>query len=175
MRTLIRTIGTLGLCVSFSAFAQQSPAIPPVCSEKSGTVALLDCLESQQDVLQRILEYEELAAKLSELQTQYGEPPARPTDADSDEPDSTESVIDRINWFDQNLEVYAIVGAPGALTAYARLDGREYRLKNGDSIRLARVTEVRSRGIDLRVSGHEVSVGLSGRNRFEEKKSLEHQ
>ena len=35
------------------------------------------------------------------------------------------STIERANWFDQELEVYAVVGSPAALTAYARLDGRE--------------------------------------------------
>lgn len=172
MQVLTRFIGSLWLFMSFSAVAQQSPFIPSACNEASGTVALLDCLKSQQDVLQQILEYEELAAKLSELQTLDGKSPAPPT-ADNDNPDNSDSTIDRINWFDQNLEVYAIVGSPGTLTAYARLDGREFRLKTGDSIRLARVTDVHSRGIDLWVSGHEVSVGLSGRTRFEETETRE--
>ena len=75
------------------------------------------------------------------------------------------SGIERANWFDQELEVYAVVGPPSALTAYARLDGREYRLREGDSIRLARVLKVHSRGVELSVAGHEISVGLSGRSR----------
>ena len=75
------------------------------------------------------------------------------------------SGIERANWFDQQLEVYAVVGTPQEMTAYARLEGREYRLREGDSIRLARVLKVHSRGVELSVAGHEISVGLSGRSR----------
>ena len=173
MRTLTRIFISLWLCMPFAALAQQSPVVPPVCNQNLGIVALLDCLKSQQEILQRVLEYEELAAKLSELQTQYNKPPPQPADTDDNDSGSSDSIIDRINWFDQNLEVYAIVGSPKALTAYARLEGREFRLKAGDSIRLARVTDVHSRGIDLWVSGHEVSVGLSGRMRLEGTKTIE--
>lgn len=168
MQMPIRILSSLWLCISLSVFAQQNPEIPQICNEVSGTVALLDCLKSQQDVLRRVLEYEELAAKISEIQTQSSGAPPQPTDVSSDDRDDADTAINRINWFDQNLEVYAIVGSPGKLTAYARLDGREFRLKTGDSIRLARVTEVHSRGINLWVSGHEVSVGLSGRTPIEQ-------
>jgi len=144
------------------------PEIPPICSDRSGTVALLDCLQNQQDILRQVLEYQELAAQIFEFQAGDSVPP--PQVPIKHIPDDLEPGMDRVNWFDQNLEIYAIVGTPDALVAYARLDGREYRLQTGDTIRLARVIEVHQRGVQLSVSGHDVSIGLSGRETIQPRK-----
>lgn len=160
MRTLNRIITSLFFGFICSVSAQQFPEIPPVCDDQSGTVALIDCLQNQQEILRRVLEYQQLAAKISEIRSiQPDAPPQIP-----DEKSTTQPIpgMDRVNWFDQNLEVYAITGSPESLTAYARLAGRDYRLQPGDFIRLARVLEVHPRGVDLLVAGHEISFGLSG-------------
>ncbi len=157
---LNRMIVVLAFIASPPVHAQQFPGIPQACSDSSGTVALLDCLHNQKDILQRVLEYQQLAAKISELNLNHNSPP--PQVLDDESADDPEPGMDRVNWFDQNLKVYAIAGTQDALIAYARLDGREYRLQAGDSIRLAQVTEVHPRGIHLLVSGHHISVGLSG-------------
>ncbi len=161
MQALIKLFIYLGVVFSLPASAQQTPDIPPVCDDSSGTVALLDCLQNQQDVLRRILEYEQLATQITEIQTQHSTPP--PPEPVQHNPVNSEPGMDRVNWFDQNLEVYAIVGSPESLTAYAYLDGREYRLQAGDTIRLAKVAEVHARGVLLHVSGHDIAIGLSGR------------
>lgn len=162
MRMLNRIMTSLFLGFTCSVSAQQFPEIPPVCDGQSGTVALIDCLQNQQEILRRVLEYQQLVAKISEIRSiQPNTPPQIPEDKSA-----TQQVpgMDRVNWFDQNLEVYAITGSPDVLTAYARLAGREYRLQPGDFIRLARVLKVHPRGVDLLVAGHEISIGLSGRS-----------
>lgn len=160
MRSLNRIVLSFWLCSASNVYAQQYPIIPTICSDFSGTVALLDCLQNQKDILSHVLEYQQLVTKISEFQSNADSVPRVATDDRSDKP---EPGIDRVNWFDQNLEIYAIVGDPSALVAYARLDGRVYRLKPGDTIRLARVIEVYQRGVTLQVSGHEITVELSGR------------
>ena len=141
--------------------------IPPPCQGAVGTVALIDCLRNQQEIISQLHEYYSITAQIRKLQAEQGsanDPPAAITAADLDSDAEMSSAIVRANWFDQELEVYAVVGSPSELTAYARLDGREYRLREGDSIRLARVLKVHSRGVELSVAGHEISVGLSGRS-----------
>ena len=98
-------------------------------------------------------------------------PPAALSSDNRDSDSEMSPAVVRANWFDQELEVYAVVGPPSTLTAYARLDGREYRLREGDSIRLARVLKVHSRGVELSVAGHEISIGLSGRSQPAAKES----
>ena len=140
--------------------------IPPPCQGAVGTVALIDCLRNQQEIISQLHEYYSITAQIRKLQAEQGtatDPPAAITTADLDSDAEMSSAIVRANWFDQELEVYAVVGSPSELTAYARLDGRVYRLREGDSIRLARVLKVHSRGVELSVAGHEISVGLSGR------------
>lgn len=162
MRTLNRIMTSLFLSFTCSVSAQQFPEIPSVCDDQSGTVALIDCLQSQQEILRSVLEYQQLAAKIYEIRSvQPNTPPQI-----SDDKSATQQVpgMDRVNWFDQNLEVYAITGSPESLIAYARLAGREYRLQPGDIIRLARVLKVHPRGVDLLVAGHEISIGLSGQS-----------
>ncbi len=159
MRTLNRLLAGLWLSLPYLATAQQNTEIPSVCNDSAGIVALLDCLHNQQEILRQVLEYKQLITQITELNQNLNEPPQVSNEMLDDD---SKSGLDRVNWFDQNLEVYAIVGAQNALTAYARLDGREYRLQAGDSIRLALVTNVHSRGIHLQVSGHEISIGISG-------------
>ena len=153
----------MSLVVLKMAHSADVGQLPPPCRQYNSTVALIDCLQNQQEILQQVVKYYDLAAKLTALQDEIqSEPPA------SDIPDlespqvQGDPVIERVNWFDQQLEVYAVVGTSQELTAHARLEGREYRLREGDSIRLARVTKVHPRGVDLSVSGHEISIGLSG-------------
>ncbi len=163
MRRPNKYLACLCLCFASAAQAQQPPIIPSICSDHSGTVALLDCLQNQKDILSRILEYQQLAAQILEIQTVgTGTVPQAPVEQNLDRP---EPGMDRVNWFDQNLEIYAIVGNPNALVAYARLDGREYRLKKNDTIRLARVIDVYQRGVTLKILDHEISVEISGRQR----------
>lgn len=162
MHTLNRIMTSLIFGLTCSVSAQQFPEIPSVCDDQSNTVALIDCLQNQQEILRRVLEYQQLAAKISEIRSiQLNTPPQIP-----DDESTTQQVpgMDRVNWFDQNLEVYAITGSPESLTAYARLVGREYRLQLGDFIRLARVLEVHARGVHLLVAGHEIAIGLSGQS-----------
>ncbi len=167
MLNLTRFLTGLWLLLPSYTLAQQHPEIPPICSDIAGTVAVLDCLQNQQDILKRVLEYQQLVAKIAQFQTLSNSAPEVSSEEPSTEPDPG---MDRLNWFDQNLEIYAIVGSPDELVAYARLDGREYRLKEGDTIRLARVTKVRRRQVHLLVSGHAMSVGLSGRSQTIENK-----
>ena len=172
MRKIIETL--LIFLVSAQVHAAEPLQIPPPCQGAVGTVALIDCLRNQQEIISQLHEYYSLTSKISKLQAGIGsadEAPDALSSADSDNDPEMSQAIVRANWFDQQLEVYAVVGPPSALTAYARLDGREYRLREGDSIRFARVLKVHSRGVELSVAGHEISVGLSGRSLPAEKES----
>ena len=165
MRKIIEFL--LIFLASAQIHAAEPAQIPPQCQGAVGTVALIDCLRNQQEIISQLHDYYSIAAKIRNLQAEQGtanDPPAALNPADRDSDPETSSAIVRANWFDQELEVYAVVGPPSTLTAYARLDGREYRLREGDSIRLARVLKVHSRGVELLVAGHEISIGLSGRS-----------
>ena len=70
--------------------------------------------------------------------------------------------MERVNWFDQNLEIYAIVGNEESRIAHVRLEGREYRLRIGDQVRLATVIQIDPRAVHLAIPGVEFSLGLSG-------------
>ena len=172
MRKIIESL--LIFLASAQIQAAEPLQIPPQCQGADGTVALIDCLRNQQEIIGQLYEYYSITAQIRELQAEQGtadDPPAAVPAADRDSDAQMSPAIERANWFDQELEVYAVVGQPSALTAYARLDGREYRLREGDSIRLARVLKVHSRGVELSVAGHEISVGLSGRSRPAEKEN----
>ena len=172
MRKIIESL--LIFLVSAQIHAAEPVQIPPQCQGAVGTVALIDCLRNQQEIISQLHEYYSITAKIRKLQEEFGNANAAPAALSSDNRDSDSEMspaVVRANWFDQELEVYAVVGPPSALTAYARLDGREYRLREGDSIRLARVLKVHSRGVELSVAGHEISIGLSGRSRPEAKES----
>ena len=164
MRKIIEFL--LIFLASAQIHAAEPVQIPPPCQGAVGTVALIDCLRNQQEIISQLHEYYSITAQIRKLQAEQGtanDPPAAITPADLDSDAEMSSAIVRANWFDQELEVYAVVGSPSELTAYARLDGRVYRLREGDSVRLARVLKVHSRGVELSVAGHEISVGLSGR------------
>ncbi len=137
-----------------------SANFPVECKSSTKTVELLDCLQDQRDILQAVLAYEEVLAQIEKAKAERADAAHAPP-SPAIEPE-TDSALMRANWFDENLQVYAIAGSPEQLTAYARLNGREFRLRKGDVIRLARVINVHSRGIDLSVSGFQLSIGLSG-------------
>ena len=174
MRKIIDSL--LIFLASAQIHAAEPVQIPPQCQGAVGTVALIDCLRNQQEIISQLHDYYSIAAKIRNLQAEQGTanaPPAAVPSADHDSDAEMSPGIERANWFDQQLEVYAVVGTPQEMTAYARLEGREYRLREGDSIRLARVMKVHSRGVELSVAGHEISVGLSGRSRPAEKENGE--
>ncbi len=155
----------LGFCL-LGAEADTSNSNPPVCQKASGSaVELIDCLQTQQEILQNILAYEKLQLEADELRNQRNEPaPLHPESAPapSDADDEWNAAMERVNWFDQNLAVYAIVGSAGSRVAYCRLEGRDYSLRAGDRIRLARVILIEPRAVHLELSGVEFAVGLSG-------------
>ena len=166
MRKIIESL--LIFLASAQIYAAEPVQIPPPCQGAVGTVAVIDCLRNQQEIVRQLHEYYSITAQIRKLQAEQGAanaPPAAVPSADRDSDTEMNLAIERANWFDQQLEVYAVVGTPQEMTAHARLEGREYRLREGDSIRLARITKVHPRGVDLLVSGHEISVGLSGRSR----------
>ena len=172
MRKIIESL--LIFLASAQIHAVEPVQIPPQCQGALGTVALIDCLRNQQEIISQLHEYYSITAKIRKLQEELGNANAAPAALAAGNRDSDSEMspaVVRANWFDQELEVYAVVGPPSALTAYARLDGREYRLREGDSIRLARVLKVHSRGVELSVAGHEISIGLSGRSRPDSKES----
>ena len=172
MRKIIESL--LIFLASAQIHAAEPVQIPPKCQGALGTVALIDCLRNQQEIISQLHDYYSITAKIRKLQAELGNTNAAPAALSSDNRDSDSEMspaVVRANWFDQELEVYAVVGPPSALTAYARLDGREYRLQEGDSIRLARVLKVHSRGVELSVAGHEISIGLSGRSQPAAKES----
>lgn len=141
-------------------YATGHDRIPPECRKLSHTVALIDCLQNQLEILQYALDYHEMASKITSLLSNQSSLAPAAIEKKSIE---SELVLDRINWFDQNLEIYAIVGTPGNLTALGRLNGRHYRLKEGDSVRFAKVKTIHPRGVTLTFSDREFSIGLSGR------------
>ena len=172
MRKIIESL--LIFFVSAQIHAAEPVQIPPKCQGADGTVALIDCLRNQQEIISQLHEYYSITAKVRKLQAEQGtadDPPAALSSDNRDSDSEMSPAVVRANWFDQELEVYAVVGPPSTLTAYAKLDGREYRLREGDSIRLARVLKVHSRGVELSVAGHEISIGLSGRSQPAAKES----
>ena len=153
------------------AHAAGANKIPTECRNLSQTVALIDCLQDQLDILQFALRYHETVSKIDQhLANQASQAPI----AIEKESAEFNAVLDRINWFDQNLEIYAVVGSSDNFTAYGRLNDRHYRLQEGDTIRLAKVKKIHARGLILTFSGHEVSIGLSGRFEPETDKGQDH-
>ena len=145
--------------------AESALSVPDACQESAAsTVALLDCLQTQQEIMRHILDYESLLQQAQELRLQRTEPPPPHTDqvTTASETDSRDPVTERVNWFDRNLEVYAIVGSDESRTAHARLEGREYRLRPGDQLRLATVIRIDPRTLYLAIPGAEFPVSLSG-------------
>ena len=114
-------------------------------------------MQTQIEILRLAKDYQELVARINQSKSTSSHPAPPAPQVESN------SALARVNWFDENLEVYAITGHAGELIAHARLAGREYRLQPGDAVRLARVIDVHTRGIELAIAGTEISIGLSGR------------
>ena len=138
--------------------AQFAENLPPECRQDKRPVALLDCLRNQQDVLQAVADYHGLLARIEKAKAERAANYL--LGASTLEPDNT---LARVQWFEENLQIYAVTGQPGSLTAHARLDGREFKLRQGDAIRQAQVSKIHSRGVEFQISGRKISIGLSGR------------
>ncbi len=149
------------------AVANATP-VPAPCHDIEKQVALLDCLQDQQDLLEQILIYEQTRTQIERIrqeQAQMTAPqPIVPEPVVESAETESELAAAQIAWFDQQLEVYAVIGNDQSRTAYARLDGREYRLKEGDSLRLAKILRVHPRSVELSILNHSFEIGLSGRN-----------
>lgn len=133
--------------------------LPLPCRADLRPLPLMNCLHEQQNIMQAVLNYHELRAKVARSQAERLDAELKVSTPPTPEPDNS---LSRVQWFDENLQVYAIAGEPGNLTAYARIKEHEYRLQRDDVIRLAKVQDVHSRGVDLVVFGNEISIGLSG-------------
>lgn len=145
--------------------ADSAPAVPAACQDSAvSEVELVDCLQTQQEIVRHILDYEKALLEINRIRQERIEPPPAQINESASPPaeESWESVMERVNWFDQNLEVYAIVGDAETRTAHARLEDREYRLRLGDQVRLATVVNIEPRAIYLEISGAEFAIGLSG-------------
>lgn len=154
-----RMVSTVVLAVS-AAFPLQlnaDTAVPETCRGAPRPVALMDCIQTEIELMRLISEHHALVQDIGTSSPKLEPPPQVPEGVE-------ESALERVAWFDENLEIYAIIGTADDLIAYARLGGRVYRLRRGDAVRLARVIDVHERGIELSVAGTEISIGLSGRN-----------
>ena len=163
MRTKLR-IAALSAALA-SATATADLPIPADCQSDLRAIAVIDCMQTHIDILRLAKEYQELIERIEQSKSAATDTPA-PTNQSSPNPASA-----RVNWFDENLEVYAITGQEEELIAHARLAGREYRLQPGDAVRLARVVNVHPRGIELAIAGTEISIGLSGRHQDPQSKN----
>ena len=146
--------------------AESQLTVPPACQHAAANaVELVDCLQTQQEIVQHILDYEKALLEIDVIRQALTEPPPPAQIDESDSApaeESWDSIMERVNWFDQNLEIYAIIGDAETRTAHARLEGREYRLRLGDQVRLATVVNIEPRVIYLAISGAEFAIGLSG-------------
>ena len=141
--------------------------VPPVCQPyAASTVDLVDCLQTQQEILKQIIDYESLMLQADVVNNQRMDlepPPLDQQISSSSENTARDSVTERVAWFNQNLEIYAITGSGNSRTAHARMSGREYRLRTGDQIRRATVMLIEPRTVHLAIPGGiEFSIGLSG-------------
>ena len=144
---------------------QRLSNLPPPCRADLRPVPLLNCLQEQHTIMQAVLNYHELRTRVAKSQSERVEAERNIQYSPDPEPDNS---ISRVQWFDENLQIYAIVGQSDQLTAYARLDGHEYRLQQNDVIRLAEVKKIDLRGVELSVFGNLIYIGLSGSNRIDE-------
>ena len=111
MRKIIESL--LIFLASTQIHAAELVQIPPQCQGAVGTVALIDCLRNQQEIISQLHEYYSITAQIRKLQAEQGAanaPPAAVPSADRDSDPEMSSAIERANWFDQELEVYAVVG-----------------------------------------------------------------
>ena len=155
MRTKLRT-ATLATALLAAPLSADFP-IPQNCQSDLRPIAVIDCMQTQIEILRLAKEYQELIERIEQSKSTAPDiaPPTSQVESNS--------TLARVNWFDENLEIYAITGQAEELIAHARLAGREYRLQPGDAVRLARVIDVHTRGIELAIAGTEISIGLSGR------------
>jgi len=160
-------IGALAVASGLLSAAE----VPEPCRSMP-SASQLDCLQDQQEMLQHVLDYERTRGEVERLRQEnqelYAPAPLKvlpaPTEGNPEKDANDAVVTEQIAWFDQALEVYAVVGSFDARTAYVRLEGREYRLRSGDALRGAQVIAVHPRGIQLSFFGHEIDIGLSTRN-----------
>ena len=111
MRKIIEFL--LIFLASAQIHAAEPVQIPPQCQSAVGTVALIDCLRNQQEIISQLHEYYSITAQIRKLQAEQGAanaPPAAVPSADHDSDAEMNPGIERANWFDQELEVYAVVG-----------------------------------------------------------------
>lgn len=165
VRILIVSFPLLLLPAAFSG-ADTDYTVPKVCQQyAASTVDLVDCLQTQQDILKQIIDYESLMLQADVVNNQRMDlEPPHPGEQTSSSSANTarDSVTDRVAWFDQNLEIYAITGSGDSRTAHARMSGREYRLHTGDQVRRATVMLIEPRTVRLSIPGVEFSIGLTG-------------
>jgi len=161
------------LLIFFTISSVFASEIPVPCESIQSTVARLDCIQEQHEILNQILEYEQTQIELERIRQEQRKlnkpnpvviPAVAEVSSDDDEKEISDELQEQIAWFDQSLEVYGIVGSANDMTAYARMDGREFRLQEGDVIRLAKVVKVHLRGVRLSIFGHDLEIGLSGRS-----------
>ena len=77
MRKIIEFL--LIFLASAQIYAVETAQIPPQCQGAVGTVALIDCLRNQQEIISQLHDYYSIAAKIRNLQAEQGtanEPPA---------------------------------------------------------------------------------------------------
>lgn len=158
MKLLVRILfASLSFQVSTFAFDGELE-IPLECRQETRIIALLDCLQNHQDLLEAVLNYQRLLIEIEQAKSKR-------TEANYTPPPTNDSKVSEAlatkQWFEKNLLVYDIVGTEPNLTAHARLNQREYRLQKGDTIRTAIVMEVFPRGLELAVGDFQFLLGLS--------------
>ncbi len=163
----MRTANRIVVMTAGILFASEVPtasadyAIPESCTTDPRPVAVIDCMHTQIELLTLAVEHRELLVRLSQTTVQETPPAPQPV---TDEVEGTGATTERAAWFDEHLQVYAISGIGNDRVAHATLDGREYRLRAGDAIRLAKVLEITDTGIELGISDTiSVIIGLGAR------------
>ena len=85
MRKIIESL--LIFLASAQIHAAELVQIPPQCQGAVGTVALIDCLRNQQEIISQLHEYYSITAQIRKLQAEQGAanaPPAAVPSADRD-------------------------------------------------------------------------------------------
>lgn len=162
MRTANRIVALTAsiLVATATELATSDSVIPESCNDER-PLAVIDCLSTQIELLKLAVEHRELLVRMS--RTNIHETPPAPSPADTED-EKTSAISERAAWFDEYLQIYAISGLGDARVAHANLDGREYRLRAGDTIRLAKVLAVHDAGIELSISdAKNVTIGLGAR------------
>ena len=71
MRKMIESL--LIFLASAQIHAAEPVQIPPQCQGAIGTVALIDCLRNQQEIISQLHEYYAITAKIRKLQEELGD------------------------------------------------------------------------------------------------------